>query len=150
MNQQVNKDLEHLKILSICHYVLAGLCIFPFLYGLLYMGMGIFFGAMLASAPQSKDGPPPAIFGGIFVFIGLIVAGIALTVGILLIKAGRNLSSHKSYMFCFVVACISCLFMPFGTVLGIFTIIVLMRDSVKAVFNGQNFSQFGNTPPNWQ
>jgi len=37
-------------------------------------------------------------------------------------------------MFCFVVACIECLFMPFGTVLGAFTIIVLMRPSVKNLF----------------
>jgi hypothetical protein len=43
-----------------------------------------------------------------------------------------------------------CLWMPLGTVLGVFTIIVLTRESVKAIFNGQNSPQFGNTPPNWQ
>jgi len=151
MNQQVNQDTEHLKILSICHYVLAGLCLIPFLYGLFYMIMGIFFGAIIASAPnQPKNGPPPALFSGIFVVIGLIISGISLAFGLLLFKAGRNLSKHVSYTFCLVIACIACLFMPFGTILGIFTIIVLMRDSVKALFNGQNYQQFGNTPPNWQ
>lgn len=150
MNNQVNQDTEHLKILSICHYVLAGLCLFPLLYGLFYVVMGVFFGAMIASTPQSKDGPPPALFGGIFVVIGLFISVIALAVGILLVKAGRNLAKQQSYTFCLVIACIACLFMPFGTILGIFTIIVLMRDSVKALFNGQSFQQFGNTPPNWQ
>lgn len=150
MNNQINQDVEHLKILSICHYVLAGLCIFPMLYGIFYMVMGVFFGAIIASAPHQQDGPPPALFGGIFVVIGLIISGIALAVGLLLFKAGRDLSKHTSYTFCFVVACIACVFMPFGTILGIFTIIVLMRESVKALFNGQNFGQFGNTPPNWQ
>ena len=150
MNNQLYQDNEHLKTLSICHYVLAGLCIFPLLYGLLYMGMGIFFGAMIANAPQTPNGPPPALLGGIFVVIGLIISAIALTFGLVLLKAGRSLKSHQSYTFCFVVACISCVFMPFGTVLGIFTIIVLLRDSVKAAFNGQNPAQFGNTPPNWQ
>ena len=153
MNNQINQanqDKEHLKILSICHYVLAGLCIFPLLYGLFYMVMGIFFGAMIASSPQPENGPPPALFGGIFVFIGLIISVIALTFGLLLYKAGRNLSGARSYTFCFVIACIACVFMPFGTILGIFTIIVLMRESVKAMFNGQNPAQFGNTPPNWQ
>ncbi len=29
---------------------------------------------------------------------------------------------------------LNCLFMPFGTVLGVLTIIVLMRPSVKALF----------------
>ena len=47
---------------------------------------------------------------------------------------GRGLAQRKRYMFCLVVACVECLFMPFGTVLGVFTIIVLSRDSVKALF----------------
>jgi hypothetical protein len=37
-------------------------------------------------------------------------------------------------MFCLVMAGIQCIFMPFGTVLGVFTIIVLMRNSVKEAF----------------
>ncbi len=151
MNQQYNQDAEHLRILSICHYVLAGLCIFPFLYGLFYMVMGVFFGVAMSSVPQPPDAPPVAIFGGIFIFIGLIISGIALTVGLLLLKAGRNLSGYRNYMFCFVIACISCVFMPFGTILGIFTIIVLLRESVKARFGAGNYQQqFGNTPHNWQ
>jgi len=32
------------------------------------------------------------------------------------------------------MACIECLFMPFGTVLGVFTILVLVRESVKQLF----------------
>jgi hypothetical protein len=146
----MNQDLEHLKTLSICHYVLAGLCILPMLYGLFYMVMGLFFGAMMASVPQGRNEPPVALFGGIFIFIGLIVTVVALTFGILLYKSGRNLTSRNSYNLSFVVACISCIFMPLGTILGIFTIVVLTRDSVKALFNGQNYQQFGNNPPNWQ
>jgi hypothetical protein len=33
------------------------------------------------------------------------------------------------------MAGVACLFMPFGTVLGIFTIIVLVRPQVKALFD---------------
>jgi len=32
------------------------------------------------------------------------------------------------------VAAVECIFMPFGTVLGVFTIIVLNRPSIKALF----------------
>lgn len=152
MNQQVNQDLEHLKILSICYYVLAGLCLFPLLYGLFYVIMGVFFGAILMSAdvPHRSGEAPAALFGGIFVVVGLFISIISLAFGILILKTGRNLSKLKSHTFCFVIACVICLFMPLGTILGIFSIIVLMRDSVKTIFNGQNYSQFGNTPPNWQ
>ncbi len=38
-------------------------------------------------------------------------------------------------MFCLVMACVACLFMPFGTVLGVFTIIVLARPSVQTLFS---------------
>ena len=48
--------------------------------------------------------------------------------------AGRFLATRKHYMFCLVMAAIECLFTPFGTVLGVFTIVVLMRDSVKQSF----------------
>jgi hypothetical protein len=37
-------------------------------------------------------------------------------------------------LYCLVVAGIECIFMPFGTVLGVFTIIVLMRPSVRNLF----------------
>ena len=33
------------------------------------------------------------------------------------------------------MAGIECIFMPFGTVLGVFTIIVLMRPSMKELFD---------------
>jgi len=32
------------------------------------------------------------------------------------------------------IACVECLFIRFGTILGVFTIIVLLRESVKALF----------------
>jgi hypothetical protein len=44
-------------------------------------------------------------------------------------------------MRCFVVAAIECIFMPFGTVLGVFTIIVLSRPSVKALFQSEAAAQ---------
>ena len=37
-------------------------------------------------------------------------------------------------LFCIVVAGVECMIMPFGTVLGVFTLIMLMKDSVKALF----------------
>jgi len=150
MNNQVNKDFEHLKILSICFYVLSGLTLFPVIFGLFYMIMGVFFGVAMSSVPHRADEPPPALFGGFFIVFGLIFAVIFGTLGALILMTGRNIAKQKSYTFCFVVACLICLWMPFGTVLGIFTIIVLMRDSVKGIFNGPNYQQFSNTPPNWQ
>ena len=149
MNRQVNQDLEHLKILSILFYVLSGLTLFPVLFGLLYAVIGIFFGVFLFSV-QGPNEPPAALFSGIFVVFGLAFVTIFGTLGILILKAGRNLSKQQGYTYCFVIACLICLWIPFGTILGVFTIVILARESVKAVFDRQNYQQFGNTPPNWQ
>lgn len=48
--------------------------------------------------------------------------------------SGRCLARRRNRLFSFVMAAFLCMFMPFGTVLGIFTIIVLSRESVKRLY----------------
>ena len=55
----------------------------------------------------------------------------------MVLLTGRFLRRHKHYMFCLVIACLECSFMPFGTVLGAFTIFVLMRESIKQSFGAK-------------
>ena len=62
----------------------------------------------------------------------LFVIGIAMAICILI--AGRSLALRNRYSFALVIACIECLFVPFGTILGVFTIVALSRESVKALF----------------
>ena len=49
--------------------------------------------------------------------------------------AGRYLTQHRSYIFCLVMAALSCAFFPFGTVLGVFTIVLLQKDAVRQLFD---------------
>jgi hypothetical protein len=60
------------------------------------------------------------------------------TLAISTIFSGRFLSRHKKYWFSFVIACILCLFAPFGTILGVFTIIVLSRQSAKELYESSS------------
>jgi len=68
------------------------------------------------------------IFIGAFFFL----AGLAFVV--CLVLAGRNLTRRRHYTFCLVAAALACMFMPFGTILGTFTIVVLQKDSVRQLF----------------
>ena len=52
----------------------------------------------------------------------------------LFVLAGRNLARRRRYLFCQVVAGVGCMFMPFGTVLGVFTLVVLSRPAVRNLF----------------
>jgi len=124
----MNKEEEHLKLLSIFHYVVGGIAGFFACIPVIHLIMGI---AMLTG---SFRGGPPVFFGLLFVMMSLTFITLGWTLAICLIVSGRRLARRKCYKFCFAIACISCAFMPYGTVLGVFTIIVLMRPSVKELF----------------
>ncbi len=82
------------------------------------------------------NGPPDA-FGWIFVAMGSAFFLLGQALSICIIVSGRYINQTKGYMFSFVTACIMCMFFPFGTALGVFTIIVLSRDSVRKRYDDQ-------------
>jgi hypothetical protein len=131
----MNQDTEHLQLLSIFHYIVAGLAALFSFFPLLYTGMGAVF-VWVAQHPNPKQTgePPPEVLGWIFVALGLFFFLLGLTMAICILIAGRTIAKRTRYRFAFVMACIECLFMPFGTILGIFTLIVLSRESVKKLF----------------
>ena len=123
-------DQEHLRLLSVFHYVAGGMLALFACIGLIYVVMGL----AISFAPNRGGGPPPAVFGVLFSFLGGAFLVIGWTVAALLVLAGRSLAQRRRYTFCLVMAAVCCLWMPIGTVLGVFTIIVLMRPSVQAMF----------------
>ena len=126
---------EQLRILSIFHYVVGGLYAFFGSFGLIYVATGLFFTFAPAAAMSPHAQPaPPAFFGLFFVFFGAIFVLIGWTLGVLTVLSGRNIGQRKKRMFSVVMGCINCIFIPFGTVLGVFDIILLTRDDVRALY----------------
>jgi len=74
------------------------------------------------------------MFGWFFFMAGLVCFLVGQAVSISVIVSGRFIKKRVRYMFSFVLACLACVFVPFGTILGVFTIIVLSRESVKAKY----------------
>jgi hypothetical protein len=130
----VSQDSEHLQLLAIFHYVIAGLAALLAFCPLFYSIIGGFLLYAAQHPGPSNQQPPPVFLGWIFIALGAVffIAGIALAICVLI--AGRCLSLCKGYSFALVMACIECLFVPFGTILGVFTIVALSRESVKALF----------------
>jgi hypothetical protein len=128
-------DEEQLRVLSVVHYVFGGITAFLSCFPLIYILLGIGFVTGAFKAPANGPGPtPPVEFGWLFVVIGALGLLLSWAVAISLIFAGQFLRLHKGYVFCMVVAAIQCLSVPFGTILGILTIVVLMRPTVQAMF----------------
>jgi hypothetical protein len=131
----MNHDTERLQLLAIFHYVVAGVAALCSFFPLLYSVMGGFLLYAAQHPGPNNQEPPPAFLGWIFIAVGAVffLAGIAMAICILI--AGRCLSRRKAYSFTLVMACVECLFVPFGTILGVFTIVALSRESVKALFS---------------
>ena len=127
------QDEEQLNLLSVFHYVVGGILGFFSLFPCIHVA----FGLAILFMPQlfhGKEGPPSALLGWLFLIVGLSLITLGWTMAVLILLAGRFLARRKHYLFCLVVGGGECLFMPFGTVLGAFTIVVLMRDGVKQLF----------------
>ncbi len=127
------QDEEHLRLLAIFHYVVAGITALFSLIPIAHITVGILMVmGKLESGPS--DAAEPLWMGWMFIAMGGVWMAAGLTLAVCLALAGRYLRARQHYMYCLVVACIACIFTPFGTVLGIFTIIVLMRQTVKDAF----------------
>jgi hypothetical protein len=133
-SQQQILDNEHLKLLSIFHYVKGGLTAFFSCFFLIYLVFGLFFIFAPHLFGHGKD-QPPAFMGWLFLFLGSFAILFGWTFAALTLFAGRCLARRTHHTFCFVWACLQCMSIPFGTALGICTILVLNRESVKELFN---------------
>lgn len=127
----MTEDERHLDLLGIFHYVVGGFAALFALFPVFHLAIGI---AMVLGKFSGGENPPPPAIGWIFIALAAAFMLVGWTLAAVLVVAGRRIRARRSRDFCFVVACVECIFMPFGTVLGIFTIIVLNKDSVKALF----------------
>lgn len=140
----ISEDREQLKLLSIFHYVVGGFTmlfsLFPVIH--LVVGIGIITGEVPidASTTDGTKGPDEkfrALFGMVGWFFTIFAGGMVVTgisIGICTLVAAGRLKRRERWTFCAAIAGINCVIFPFGTVLGVFTLLVLMRPSVKAAF----------------
>ena len=129
-------DQEHLKILSIAYVASGAASAFFSLFGLMYAFMGLLIGSTMATIPSRPgEAPPPAFIGWFFGLFGLVFFVLLMTLGILKLIASRRLKQRRSRIFCMVLAGVSCLSIPYGTLLGVFTFIVLSRASIVQLFS---------------
>ena len=134
-------DNEHLRLLRIGYLIAGGTSIFAGLIGLLYLGLGAFFGLALSGMTEMADmgGDEkiaeilPLIFIGIGGFLALVVGVLAA----LQLWTARSLQRRENRTLCLITAGITCLSLPWGTALGILTFYALNRDSIRREFEGQ-------------
>jgi hypothetical protein len=122
-----------LRILSILYYVFGGLGVFGGLIPLVYVALGVVLLSVRQTGPAGSG--PPREIGWLMIGGGSALSLFLLALACCALFTGYNLARKRRYLFCFVDACICCIQMPLGTILGVFTIVVLVRPEVKELFD---------------
>jgi len=125
------KDKQHLKTLSIFYFIFAGFSAFAALLSLILIPVGVW----LASMTDTRRGALSPEFGYFFIGLGAFLLVWRGVYAFLMFHAGKSLRRQKRWKFVFIMAIVDCVLggMP-GIVLGVFTLIVLNRPSVKELF----------------
>jgi len=124
------QDQEHLKILSVFHYIVAGFVGLMSCMFLLQVALQLLMVVMSIANHNSSSTVVSLVM--LMVPSGFLLCG--WTMAFLMYKAGKLLPQHQRYSFCLTIACLMLIIIPFGTVLGIFSLIVLLRPQVKEMF----------------
>lgn len=120
---------SYLDVLAVFHYVIGGLWAVTGVLAIGFMGVGL--GAATSWGSDWEPEPGCALLT-LMVFL-VIVFG-AYTV--LNLIAGRALQTRNHYVLCLVTAGLNCLVVPLGTLLGIFSLVLLTDTSVRPLFEG--------------
>ena len=148
IRSQAETDAEHLSILVTCHYVAAVLVALFSCMFLMHVAIGVMmihypatFNSMMQPGPGGQHVPvQPFPFnpGYFFATAGIIAVLTGWTTAALTAYAGRSLKRRRHYVFVLIIAAVNCALMnPISTALGVFSLIVLLRPTVKLLFEGR-------------
>jgi len=127
----VSSDRDTLHLLSVFHFVLAGFIALIACIPLIHLAGGLFmiFGGV------SEQEPGLSVVGGFFSLIAGAIILVGWGIAYLVFRAGQYLDRQENYQRCQIAAAILCMIMPFGTILGVFTLVTLNNEDVKKLFN---------------
>ncbi len=133
---ELKKDTDHLRLLAVFHFIFAGLSVL----GLGFMVFHYSIMQVIFSRPEiqnAQGGPPPEMIKKILLIFYSVMAVVLIIGGILNLLSALFLKSRKNRFYSLIIGGLNCVQVPIGTALGIFTIMVLTRDSVRRMYEEQ-------------
>ena len=142
----MDDDNQVLNLLSIFHFVIAGIAAFfatiPFIYTSSEI-FGIVRTVAFDMSPTEVWARVRSPLGWVpFAAIGLILAWVIAGwfFAFAVARLGYFIRKKQRYKYCLIMSGIEALFFPFfpfGTLVGIFTIVLMIRPNVRALFEGE-------------
>jgi hypothetical protein len=132
-------DADHLRLLSIFQYVMAGITALYGLFPIFHIGLGALMVSGKSGFPvgaPGHEGFPPEM-GWLFIVFGIVFILIAESFAVMWFLSARWITARKNLTFILIAAGFECLHIPFGTAVGVFSFVVLQRPSVRALFEAR-------------
>jgi hypothetical protein len=127
-------DTEHLRLLSLFYKITAGVTALFACLPIIHLLMGVMIivsGGRFAGAKETF----PTFIGWFFVIIAGTIILLGWALAVMKFMVGIWLEQRRHRIVCMVVSGFTCLFMPYGTILGVMAILVLQRPGVKLMFD---------------
>jgi hypothetical protein len=111
----------------------------------MYIAMGMAFmkgGSAMFPTTGPNGGPPPEFMGWMFVGIGGAIIFFGWVFAALNCYSARSMQKRKRRVFSLVISGLNCMSFPFGTALGVFTFVVLLRQSVSDLYRNESRASY--------
>jgi hypothetical protein len=135
VNDQRKTDSDLLTLLAIFHYVGAALALVGILFLVVHYGI---MRTVMTNPEVTKNiqtsGPTPAQMLGMFTWLYGVLGAVSLGYGVLNVLSAMSIQARRRRTLSMVVAGLNCIHIPLGTLLGVFTFVVLMRPSVQQLY----------------
>jgi hypothetical protein len=145
---------EHLRLLALGYYIKGAITIL--LVSFLLIHFSLFLGvsfvpesawnsashspaalnnafALPSPAPHGNNAPPVILFRILAGVIGVVIL-LGWTFGLITMFAGRCVHQRQHKIFVYVIAGVNCIFIPYGTLLGVATFLVLSSAAANIEF----------------
>lgn len=125
----MERDKRQLQILSKLQII----------YGIFNLFVSVYYyeviTALVADYRKKLEESNPEVQVALLIGFGVVLCLIGVVILFCIILTGQSLARYENYQYCLIVAVLECLIVPIGTLLGIATILVLRRKSVKELFS---------------
>ena len=129
----MDEELKRLSLLSKLNYVMSGLIALFSCFPLVHVVLGLMI--LTGKLPPSQGGTAPPVFvGWLFLLVGSLIILLGWGTAFCVFLAGRKLARCKNWTFCIAVAAVQIMMVPLGTLLGVCTIVTLIKEPVKQMF----------------
>lgn len=132
----MNDDVRYLNLIAVFHIIVGFVAGIFSCLPLINLSMGL---SMLSDIPkmivQDVAFSPLAVVPIMFTLLPILIVVIGWMFAIAVSLNGYYIKNRLWHTYCLVVGGVETIFMPFGTILGVFTIILLTKPNIKKLFD---------------